>query len=129
VLLNNNFLGNVRQWQHLFFNSIYSATPMVNPDFKTIAEAYGIKAEDVAHRDNLADAVCRMREHNGAYLLNVNIDETYMVFPMTPGGHGVDDSLYRKPSQPASSDLYGFKQKMSQYRESDSECLFNSRCS
>lgn len=102
VLLNNNFLGNVRQWQHLFFNSRYSATPMVNPDFKTIAEAYGIKAEDVAHRDNLADAVCRMREHNGAYLLNVNIDETDMVFPMTPGGHGVDEILlnpteYYKP--------------------------------
>ena len=93
VLLNNNFLGNVRQWQHLFFNSRFSATPMVNPDFKGIAEAYGIKAEDVAHRSELDAAIKRMAEHKGAYLLNVNIDETDMVFPMTPGGAGVDEIL------------------------------------
>ena len=102
VLLNNNFLGNVRQWQHLFFKSRYSATPLVNPDFVTLASAYGIKAEDVAHRDDLDSAVRRMAEHDGAYLLNVNIDETDMVFPMTPGGHGVDEILlnsneYYKP--------------------------------
>lgn len=102
VLLNNNFLGNVRQWQHLFFNSRYSATPMVNPDFKMLASAYGIKAEDVSHRDNLDNAIKRMAEYDGAYILNVNIDETDMVFPMTPGGHGVDEILlnateYYKP--------------------------------
>ncbi|MDE5880397.1 MAG: biosynthetic-type acetolactate synthase large subunit [Muribaculaceae bacterium] len=102
VVLNNNFLGNVRQWQHLFFKSRYSATPMKNPDFVRLAEAYGIKAEDVAHRDQLADAVGRMAAYDGAYILNVNIDETDMVFPMTPGGHGVDEILlnskeYYKP--------------------------------
>ncbi|MDE6335811.1 MAG: acetolactate synthase large subunit, partial [Muribaculaceae bacterium] len=102
VVLNNNFLGNVRQWQHLFFKSRYSATPMKNPDFVRLAEAYGIKAEDVAHRDQLADAVERMVAYDGAYILNVNIDETDMVFPMTPGGHGVDEILlnskeYYKP--------------------------------
>jgi acetolactate synthase-1/2/3 large subunit len=102
VLLNNNFLGNVRQWQHLFFNSRYSATPMVNPDFKTLASAYGIAAEDVPHRDNLDEAISRMVAHDGAFLLNVNIDEEDMVFPMTPGGHGVDEILlnskeYYKP--------------------------------
>lgn len=102
VLLNNNFLGNVRQWQHLFFNSRYSSTPMLNPDFKSLAGAYGIAAEDVAHRDTLDEAICRMKSHDGAYLLNVNIDETDMVFPMTPGGHGVDEILlnsteYYKP--------------------------------
>ncbi len=102
VLLNNNFLGNVRQWQHLFFNSRYSSTPMKNPDFVRLAEAYGIKAEDVAHRDQLDDAIKRMIDFDGAYILNVNIDETDMVFPMTPGGHGVDEILlnskeYYKP--------------------------------
>ncbi len=102
VVLNNNFLGNVRQWQHLFFKSRYSATPMKNPDFVRLAEAYGIKAEDVAHRDQLADAVGCMAAYDGAYILNVNIDETDMVFPMTPGGHGVDEILlnskeYYKP--------------------------------
>ncbi|MDE6755445.1 MAG: thiamine pyrophosphate-binding protein, partial [Muribaculaceae bacterium] len=102
VLLNNNFLGNVRQWQHLFFNSRYSATPMVNPDFKTLASAYGIPALDVAHRDMLDAAIETMVNTEGAFLLNVNIDETDMVFPMTPGGHGVDEILlnateYYKP--------------------------------
>lgn len=102
VILNNNFLGNVRQWQHLFFKSRYSATPMKNPDFVRLADAYGITAEDVAHRDQLSDAINRMVDHDGAYILNVNIDETDMVFPMTPGGHGVDEILlnskeYYKP--------------------------------
>ena len=102
VLLNNNFLGNVRQWQHLFFNSRYSATPMVNPDFKTLASAYGIAARDVTHRDELEDAIKEMVSTDKAFLLNVNIDETDMVFPMTPGGHGVDEILlnateYYKP--------------------------------
>lgn len=102
VLLNNNFLGNVRQWQELFFNSRYSATPMVNPDFVALAKAYGIAGEDVAHRDNLNDAIRRMKEHKGAYILNVNIEEMGMIFPMTPGGHGVDEILlnsteYYKP--------------------------------
>ena len=102
VILNNNFLGNVRQWQNLFFHSRFSATPMVNPDFVRLAEAYGIKAEDVSHRNQLDEAISRMVNHDGAYILNVNIDETDMVFPMTPGGHGVDEILlnskeYYKP--------------------------------
>ena len=102
ILLNNNYLGNVRQWQELFFNSRYSATPMINPDFVTLASAYGIAAENVAHRNDLAGAIQRMKEHKGAYLLNVNIEEMGMIFPMTPGGHGVDEILlnsteYYKP--------------------------------
>ena len=102
VLLNNNFLGNVRQWQHLFFKKRFSATPMVNPDFRMLASAYGIKAADVADAGMLDAAIAEMRAHKGAYLLNVNIDETDMVFPMTPGGNGVDEILldeteYYKP--------------------------------
>ncbi len=102
VLLNNNFLGNVRQWQHLFYKSRYSSTPMVNPDFKMLAAAYGIKATDVADAKHLDAAIEEMRKNEGAYLLNVNIDETDMIFPMTPGGNGVDEILlneseYYKP--------------------------------
>lgn len=102
VLLNNNFLGNVRQWQELFFNGRYSSTHLLNPDFVALAAAYGIKGEDVTHRDALAGAIRRMKEHNGPYLLNVNVEETGMIFPMTPGGHGVDEILlnsteYYKP--------------------------------
>ena len=102
VLLNNNFLGNVRQWQHLFYNGRFSSTPMVNPDFRMLAGAYGIAAADVADVSQLDSAIEAMARHEGAYLLNVNIDETDMIFPMTPGGNGVDEILlneseYYKP--------------------------------
>lgn len=102
VLLNNNFLGNVRQWQHLFFKRRYSSTPMINPDFRILANAYGIKAIDVEDASQLDAAIAEMRSHKGACLLNVNIDETDMIFPMTPGGNGVDEILlneteYYKP--------------------------------
>ncbi|MDE5585178.1 MAG: biosynthetic-type acetolactate synthase large subunit, partial [Muribaculaceae bacterium] len=93
VLLNNNFLGNVRQWQHLFLNGRYSSTPMVNPDFRMLAQAYGIAAADVADASQLDAAIADMKAYDGAYLLNVNIDETDLVFPMTPGGNGVDEIL------------------------------------
>lgn len=90
ILLNNNFLGNVRQWQELFFQCRFSQTPMVNPDFVAIAKAYGIATENVETRDQLDDAIARMLNHKGAYMLNVNIDYTDMIFPMTPPGAGVD---------------------------------------
>lgn len=90
ILLNNNFLGNVRQWQSLFFHGRFSQTPLVNPDFVMIANAYGIAAENVETRDTLDAAIGRMMKHDGAYLLNVNIDETDMIFPMTPAGANVD---------------------------------------
>lgn len=93
IILNNNFLGNVRQWQSMFYNDRFSATPMVNPDFVTIAQAYGFKAERVSSRKELDSAIRRMTEHDGAYLLDVNIDPTDMVFPMVVPGAVVDDML------------------------------------
>lgn len=90
ILLNNNFLGNVRQWQALFFNNRFSQTPMINPDFIAVAKAYGIVGEDVAERKDLDGAIERMLAHDGAYIINVNIDEKDMIFPMTPAGADVD---------------------------------------
>ncbi len=90
ILLNNNFLGNVRQWQALFFNERFSQTPLVNPDFVMIAKAYGLGAEEVKCREELDGAIERMLNHDGAYLINVNIDEHDMIFPMTPAGSNVD---------------------------------------
>lgn len=90
VLLNNNFLGNVRQWQKMFFGGRFSQTPLLNPDFKALAAAYGIAGEDVDRREDLQGAIGRMLACDGPYLLNVAIDETDMVFPMTPPGHSVD---------------------------------------
>lgn len=93
ILLNNNFLGNVRQWQEMFFNSRFSQTPMINPDFVAIANAYGIPAENVENREQLDDAIDRMLSHEGAYMLNINIDYTDKIFPMTPPGAAVDEIL------------------------------------
>ena len=93
IILNNDFLGNVRQWQAMFYNNRFSATPMVNPDFVTIAEAYGFHAEWVACRAELDAAIARMMNHEGTYLLDVNIDPEDMVFPMVVPGAAVDDIL------------------------------------
>lgn len=90
IILNNNFLGNVRQWQDLFFDKRFSQTPMLNPDFVAIAHAYNIKAENVEYRRDADAAIRRMMEHDGPYLLNVNIREEDMVMPMTPVGDNVD---------------------------------------
>lgn len=93
MILNNNFLGNVRQWQNLFFGRRFSQTPMLNPDFIAIAAAYGIAGEDVTDRAQLDGAIARMLADDRPYLLNIQIDETDMVFPMTPVGHAVDHVL------------------------------------
>ncbi len=86
----NNFLGNVRQWQNLFYHRRFSQTPLLNPDFRTLASAYGIPAEDVKTRTELPGAIDRMLSDSGAYILNVDIDPADMVFPMTPAGKPVD---------------------------------------
>ena len=93
ILLNNNFLGMVRQWQELFFHKHYSETPMVNPDFVALCKAYGIKGEDVVERKDLGQAIKRMLDSDEAYLLNVCIQPYNMVFPMTPAGSNVDNIM------------------------------------
>jgi len=93
IVLNNDFLGNVRQWQLLFYDKRFSQTPMVNPDFVMIARAYGIEAEDVERRADLDGAIERMMATDGPYLLNVMVSDQDMVFPMTPGGCAVDHIL------------------------------------
>lgn len=90
VVMNNNFLGNVRQWQNLFYHRRFSQTPLLNPDFRMLAAAYGIPALDVRTRAELPAAIETMLRHDGAFLLNVDIDPTDMVFPMTPAGKTVD---------------------------------------
>ncbi len=93
ILLNNNFLGNVRQWQAMFFNNRFSQTPMLNPDFIKIIEAYGLKGENVATREELPGAIERMLAAKGTYLLNINIDHADMIFPMIAPGGAIDDIM------------------------------------
>ncbi len=98
IVLNNDFLGNVRQWQAMFYDNRFSQTPMINPDFNTIADAYGIANEKVSHRCELDAAIARMMDSPGAFLLNVRIDECDMIFPMTPNGCPVDHIILNEDS-------------------------------
>jgi acetolactate synthase I/II/III large subunit len=91
VVLNNEFLGMVRQWQQLFFDKRYASTEMTNPNFVAIAEGYYIKARKVTKREELADAVKEMMESKEAYFLEVCVEKEDNVFPMIPSGASVSD--------------------------------------
>ena len=93
ILLNNNYLGNVRQWQYMFFNKRYSFTPMLNPDYEKIADGYGIPCRTVVERADLDEAIREMLDTDGPYLLQVAVKEEDNVLPMTPPGGSVDDML------------------------------------
>lgn len=93
VLLNNNYLGNVRQWQQLFFSRRYSFTPMANPDYELLASAYAIPARTVTQREALDEAIGEMLATPGPYLLQVAVREEDNVLPMCCPGHDVDDML------------------------------------
>ena len=86
VLLNNTFLGMVRQWQELFYDSRYSFTELANPDFGLIARANGLGYRRVEHRGELAEAVAEMKAAAGAFLLEVCVESQENVFPMVPAG-------------------------------------------
>jgi acetolactate synthase-1/2/3 large subunit len=91
VVLNNEFLGMVRQWQQLFFDKRYASTEMTNPDFVTIAKGYRIAAQRVSKRDDLANAVKEMMDCKDAYFLEVCVEKEDNVFPMIPSGASVSD--------------------------------------
>lgn len=90
IILNNEFLGMVRQWQQLFFDKRYSSTELVNPDFVTIAKGFGIEGSSVDSRDNLDESIHKLFAHDGPYLLEVKVEKEDNVFPMVPSGASVD---------------------------------------
>ena len=91
VVLNNDFLGMVRQWQQLFFDKRYASTEMVNPDFVKIAEGYFIDAKRVTKREDLAKAVDVMMASDKPYFLEVCVEKEDNVFPMIPSGASVSE--------------------------------------
>ena len=93
VLLNNNYLGNVRQWQQLFFRHRYSFTPMMNPDYEKIAQAYDIPVRTVTDRADLDEAIREMVGTPGPFLLQAAVMEEDNVMPMCCPGHDVDDMI------------------------------------
>lgn len=93
ILLDNNFLGMVRQWQQLFFDRRYSSVELQNPDFVTIAAGFGVKGKTISRPEELDDAVDEMLAHDGPYLLHVRVAKEENVFPMVPAGAAVDEII------------------------------------
>lgn len=91
VLLNNNFLGMVRQWQELFFDKRYASTELINPDFQIIAKGYSIDSAIVYKREELDEAIEKMVASKSAFLLEVRVEKEGNVFPMVPAGASVSD--------------------------------------
>lgn len=96
AIINNNFLGMVRQWQELFFEKRYQATPMVNPDFCKLADAYGIPNRCVTQRDEIEDAVRFAQSVDGPTLIEFVVEKEEMVYPMVPAGADLHD-MKRRP--------------------------------
>ena len=99
LVLNNNFLGMVRQWQQLFHGKRYSFTEMDNPDFVRIAEAYRIKACKVTEQKDLERELKKMLASPTAYFLEVVVEKEDNVFPMVPAGAGVAEVILEIPKK------------------------------
>ena len=91
IILNNNFLGMVRQWQQLFFEKRYASTELVNPAFAEIAKGYGIKAKRIDERVDLPQAIEEMMASDTSYLLEITVEKEENIFPMIPSGAAVTD--------------------------------------
>lgn len=96
VLLNNSFLGMVRQWQELFHEKRYSSTELANPDFVKLVQAYGLPAKKATRREELAPLLKEMLESKTACFLEVEVGKEDNVFPMIPAGAGVSDVMLEK---------------------------------
>jgi acetolactate synthase-1/2/3 large subunit len=96
LILNNQFLGMVRQWQQLFHEKRYSFVDITSPDFVQVAKGFGIPGNSVSERHNLQDAIKQMLDHDGSYLLEVMVAKENNVFPMVPQGRGVAEIVLCK---------------------------------
>mgnify|MGYP005666301331 CR=1 FL=1 len=91
VLLDNNYLGMVRQWQELFYERRYSSVHLKNPNFIRIAEGFGVPGKAIDKPEELSDAIAEMLAHEGPYLLHITVEKEGNVFPMMPPGCAVDE--------------------------------------
>jgi acetolactate synthase-1/2/3 large subunit len=97
LLMNNGYLGMVRQWQTLFYDGRYAGTPMKNPDFGAIAGAYGIPHRRVVKPEEIEDALQAAIDHQGAYMVEFLCDPSEIVLPMVPAGGGIADMIVSPP--------------------------------
>jgi acetolactate synthase I/II/III large subunit len=97
AIINNGYLGMVRQWQEFFYEKRYAATPLVNPDFAKLAEAFGIASTTVTTRAQVADAVQSARRQPRAALIDFKVEQEDSVYPMVPAGADLH-KMIRRPS-------------------------------
>ena len=104
AIINNGYLGMVRQWQEFFYGGRYAATPLLSPDFAKIAEAYGIPAFTVRQRGEVDGAIAAAREYRGAALIDFQVEQEDTVYPMVPAGADLREMI-RRPSPIAETAL------------------------
>ena len=95
AVINNGYLGMVRQWQEFFYDRRYSATPMLSPNFAKVAEAYGLRGFTVQNRDQVIPAIREARGHRGTSLINFLVEQEDSVFPMVPSGAALNEMIRR----------------------------------
>jgi acetolactate synthase I/II/III large subunit len=98
AIINNGFLGMVRQWQEFFYERNYQATPLLNPDFTKLGEAYGIRSMTVTERSHVVPTVREARRHDGPVLINFKVEQEDTVYPMVAAGASLNDMI-RRPSK------------------------------
>jgi acetolactate synthase I/II/III large subunit len=98
AIINNGFLGMVRQWQEFFYERNYAATPLLNPDFAKLGEAYGIRSMTVTERSQVIPSVRAAREHDGPVLINFRVEQEDTVYPMVAAGAALHEMI-RRPSK------------------------------
>jgi acetolactate synthase-1/2/3 large subunit len=96
ILLDNNYLGMVRQWQQLFFDRRYSSVELQNPDFLKIAEGFGVTGRKISKPEELEGAVKEMLDFEGPYLLHIEVEKEENIFPMVASGCAVDEIVLEK---------------------------------
>ncbi len=104
AIINNGYLGMVRQWQEFFYSRNYAASPLVNPDFAKLAEAFGIRAATVTQRSGVIPAIREAREHDGPMLINFRVEQEDTVYPMVPAGADLKDMI-RRPNPIADTEM------------------------
>jgi len=97
AIINNGYLGMVRQWQEFFYDRNYAATPLLNPDFARLADAYGIRNATVSERSQVVPTVESARQHDGPMLINFKVEQEDTVYPMVAAGAALNDMI-RRPS-------------------------------
>jgi acetolactate synthase-1/2/3 large subunit len=100
AIINNGFLGMVRQWQEFFYDRNYESTPLVSPDFVKLADAHGLPGRAVRTRAELAEAVAEARSAPGTFLLNFMVEKEDSVYPMIPAGSALHEMIRRPGKNP-----------------------------